>query len=118
MKLRIIVTLIVTSFTLTMSWPLMIKKIKSEDVFELKKVLHENIKEKPLKESHSVAKRIATGVEVKEVKNGFSAIIQTENGEPPIKRKRKCLEWFKIKLINRWKCITVQLSSGKIIEIY
>ena len=89
---------------------------------ELKKLLKKEYTiEKPLKKSnltHSVVKRIASGVKVKEVKNGFSAIIQTKNGEPPIKRNRKCLEWFKIELINRWKCITVQFSSGKIIELY
>lgn len=122
MKFNIILTLFVTSFTLTMTWPLMIKKIETEERFGLKKLLQkENMKEKPLKKSnltHSVVKRIAAGVKVKEVKNGFSAIIQTKNGEPRIKRNRKCLEWFKIKLINRWKCITVQFSSGKIIEIY
>ena len=122
MKFNIILTLLVTSFTLAMTWPLMIKKIMTEEGFELKKLLKKEYTiEKPLKKSnltHSVVKRIASGVKVKVVKNGFSAIIQTKNGEPPIKRNRKCLEWFKIELINRWKCITVQFSSGKIIEIY
>ena len=122
MKFNIILTLLVTSFTLAMTWPLMIKKIMTEEGFELKKLLKKEYTiEKPLKKSnltHSVVKRIASGVKVKEVKNGFSAIIQTKNGEPPIKRNRKCLEWFKIELINRWKCITVQFSSGKIIKIY
>ena len=54
---------------------------------------------------HKLVKRtaISAGAEVKVINNGFAAIIPIQ--EQPIRRRRKkCLKWVRIPIINRFKC--------------
>ena len=55
--------------------------------------------------THKLVKRtaISAGAEVKFNNNGFAAIIPVQ--EQPIRRRRKkCLKWVRIPIINRFKC--------------
>ena len=55
--------------------------------------------------THKLVKRtaISAGAEVKVNYNGFAAIIPIQ--EQPIRRRRKkCLKWVRIPIINRFKC--------------
>ena len=55
--------------------------------------------------THKLVKRtaISAGAEVKVNNNGFAAIIPIQ--EQPIRRRRKkCLKWVRIPIINRFKC--------------
>ena len=55
--------------------------------------------------THKLVKRtaISAGAEVKFNNNGFAAIIPIQ--EQPIRRRRKkCLKWVRIPIINRFKC--------------
>ena len=55
--------------------------------------------------THKLVKRtaISAGAEVKVNNNGFAAIIPVQ--EQPIRRRRKkCLKWVRIPIINRFKC--------------
>ena len=55
--------------------------------------------------THKLVKRtaISAGGEVKFNNNGFAAIIPVQ--EQPIRRRRKkCLKWVRIPIINRFKC--------------
>ena len=54
---------------------------------------------------HKLVKRtaISAGAEVKVNNNGFAAIIPIQ--EQPIRsRRKKCLKWVRIPIINRFKC--------------
>ena len=55
--------------------------------------------------THKLVKRtaISAGTEVKVNYNGFAAILPIQ--EQPIRRRRKkCLKWVRIPIINRFKC--------------
>ena len=51
---------------------------------------------------HSIVKRLAVSTKGSS-KTGFAAIVPTEKTKKR-KKKRLCEEWFKVPVINRWRC--------------
>ena len=56
---------------------------------------------------HSIVKRLTNGAKSSS-DAGYAGIITTE-GTKNHKKKRMCEEWFKVPVINRWRCKTFKV---------
>ena len=64
--------------------------------------------------THSLVKRIVNGIEIGVSRNGFGAIMQTEQANSPLKSQKICLKWVYLPIFKRWICKNITINRPKL----